>query len=262
MREIKLVLTDLDGTVVLPESNSASADVLAAIREGESQGLKFAAVTGRPHWMAKDLLKAIGFEDPCVFEGGAIIMNPATEEILWSRTVPLETTKEAVRQLARFASIIEYGNGGVENAAEVDVETISRPALSIWASVPAEQADDLVASLSNLPEVAVHANAGPGGDYSRTGIQVTHFQADKEHAVRELLRLLNVDKAHTLAIGDGNNDLPLFRGAAVKVAMGNASEQLKTAADHVVADVAHDGFASAIRQYALTLKTAPLTTEP
>jgi HAD superfamily hydrolase (TIGR01484 family) len=248
MNEVKLVLADLDGTVVEPEAYTASENVIASLREAESRGVKFAAITGRPYWMAKDLLKVIGFNDPCIFEGGAIIMNPATDEVLWSKTVPVDTTKTVTEMLAEYASIIEYG-AGIKNADEVDSSDITEPALSIWASVPAGKADDLVVSLRTLPDVAVHANAGPGGDFTRTGIQVTHFEADKEHAVKELLLLLNVDKKHTLAIGDGNNDLPLFRGARVKIAMGNASDQLKAASDHVVASVSDNGFAEAIHNF-------------
>jgi HAD superfamily hydrolase (TIGR01484 family) len=209
--------------------------------------MKFAAVTGRPYWMAKDLLKTIGFNDPCVFDGGAIIINPATEETLWSKTMPVDTTRKAVQALGRHASIIEYGMGVVK-PEEIDLEAISETALSVWASVPIQSADELVNQLKEIPEVAVHANNGPGGDFTRTGIQVTHFEADKEHAVRELLRLTGSDKEHTLAIGDGDNDLPLFRSANVKVAMGNASEALKAVADKVVPSVSEDGFAVAIRK--------------
>jgi hydroxymethylpyrimidine pyrophosphatase-like HAD family hydrolase len=97
--------------------------------------------------------------------------------------------------------------------------------------------------------MAVHANAGPGGDFTRTGVQVTHVEADKEHAVRELLGLAGSDKQHTMAIGDGDNDLPLFKSANIKVAMGNASDALKTAADEVVNSVDEDGFAEALRKF-------------
>jgi hydroxymethylpyrimidine pyrophosphatase-like HAD family hydrolase len=248
MNQIKLVLADLDGTVVQPDTQFASKAVITALREAEAQGVKFAAVTGRPYWQAKDLLKNIGFNDPCVFEGGGIIINPATEEVLWSKTVPVETTRQAVEILGWHASIIEYGLG-IVGAEDIDLSAITEPALSIWASVPVEKADELVEKLKTLPGVAVHANAGPGGDFSRAGIQVTHVEADKEHAVRELLRLTSSDKEHTLAIGDGNNDLPLFRSANIKVAMGNASDALKAAADDIVPTVHEDGFAEMIRRY-------------
>lgn len=250
MSKIRLVLADLDGTVVTPEAQDASQIVKEALREAGSKGVKFAAITGRPFWLAKDLLKAIGFNDPCVFEGGAIIINPATEGVLWSKTLPVNTTKKSVEILGKHCSIIEFGTGEVEGSA-IDLTTITKPALSVWASVPAEKAEKLIELLKQLPDVAVHANAGPAGDFSRTGVQVTQFEADKEHAVRELLRLTRTDKEHTLAIGDGDNDLPLFKSARLKVAMGNASEKLKAAADEIVPSVTDDGFAAAIKQFLL-----------
>ena len=175
-------------------------------------------------------------------------MNPATEEILWSKTVPTETVRRAVQILAPHALFIKY-DVDVVKGGDATAAAVTKPALSVWASVPVDQASSLAEDLARLPEVAVHLNASPGGDFSLMGIQITHFQADKEHAVGELARLLGIDKAHTMAVGDGDNDLPLFRSAKIKVAVGNASEKLKAAADHVVADVQHDGFAAAVNTF-------------
>ena len=245
MSEVKLVLADLDGTVVEPEAHTASKAVVESIRNAESRGVRFAAVTGRPFWMTKDLLKSIGFIGPCIFEGGGAIINPLTEEVLWSKYVPAETTRKAVGILVSYASLIEYGSGA-RKASEIELSSIVEAAPSIWASVPVGDVEIAMNKLRTLSDVAVHANNGPGGDFTRTGIQVTHKYADKEHAVKELLRLFDIDNQHTLAIGDGDNDLPLFRNAGIKVAMGNASVSLKEAADHTVSNVAEDGFAEAI----------------
>jgi hydroxymethylpyrimidine pyrophosphatase-like HAD family hydrolase len=251
MSEIKLVLTDLDGTAVYPEAHEASDEVMAAIREGEESGIKFSAVTGRPFRMTKNLLAAMGFRDLCIFDGGASIANPATGEVLWSKFLPAETTRAAVNLLLPLAFLLEYDKGDM-TPDQVDVGSINEPALSVWSSVPTEEAEGLIERLSKLPDVAVHGNSAPGGDTTKCGIQITHIEADKEHAVGQLLTMLDVDKAHTLAIGDGNNDLPLFRSAAVKVAMGNGSDRLKAEADYVVGTVQEDGFAQAIREFALS----------
>lgn len=248
MNDIRLVLADLDGTVVQPEAHAASTDAVDAIREAKDQGVKFAAITGRPYWMAQELLESIGFNGSCVFEGGAVIIDIASDEILWSKSVPVETTRLCVSILSKKASIMEFGQG-VINASDSVLSNITEAALSIWASVPVGDVEELIAELEELPEIAVHANNGPGGDFTRAGIQVTHFEADKEHAVKELLKLSKIDKSHTLAIGDGDNDIPLFRGAKLKIAMGNASDLLKSHADEVVPTVDNEGFAYAIRKF-------------
>lgn len=165
-------------------------------------------------------------------------------------TSPAETTKTAVEKLLPHAFLIEYDKGAL-TPDKVDLDTITDPALSVWASVPATEGEWLVEELRKLPKVAVHGNPHPGGDTSKWGVQVTHIEADKEYAVRQLLDIMNVDKAHTLAIGDGNNDLPLFKSATIKVAMGNGTDSLKFAADHVVGTVEEDGFAQAVREFVL-----------
>lgn len=250
MAEIHLVLTDLDGTAVPPEAHEVSEEVRNVIHEGENKGVKFCAVTGRPFWMTKDLLAVMGFQDPCIFDGGASIANPATGEVFWSKYLPAETTKAAVKKLLPFAFLIEYDKGAL-TPGKVDTEAITDPALSVWASVPATEGERLVKELRALPKVAVHGNPHPGGDTNKWGVQVTHIEADKEYAVRQLLTMMNVDKAHTLAIGDGDNDLPLFKSASIKVAMGNGTDALKSAANHVVGTVQEDGFAQAVRKFVL-----------
>ena len=54
-----------------------------------------------------------------------------------------------------------------------------------------------------------------------------------------------------MAIGDGENDLSMFRVSGLKIAMGNSVAALKAQADHVTADHLHDGVARAIHRYIL-----------
>lgn len=250
-QEIKLVLTDLDGTVVYPEAHEVSEQVIQSIRTAEQQGVKFVAVTGRSFHQTKQILQQINFQDPCIFDGGAIIVNPITEETLWQRKVPIDTTKRAVEILLPHAKRIDYGTSQTIRPDKVDINDITDSVLSIWAAVPAETTMKLVKELNQLPDVIAHSNAGPGGDYTLCGIQVTHFEADKSHAVTQLLAILNVDSQYTLAIGDGDNDIPFFQNAALKVAMGNATELLKEISDVVVSTVQENGFAEAISKFVI-----------
>jgi hydroxymethylpyrimidine pyrophosphatase-like HAD family hydrolase len=64
--------------------------------------------------------------------------------------------------------------------------------------------------------------------------------------------MLNVQKETAVAVGDSSNDLPLFRGVGYKVAMGNATEELKEEADYITASVEEDGLAQFIEQRILS----------
>ena len=56
---------------------------------------------------------------------------------------------------------------------------------------------------------------------------------------------------HTLAIGDGMNDVEMFQAVDVAIAMGNAKEGLKELADYVTTDILEDGIYNAFRHFGL-----------
>ena len=57
--------------------------------------------------------------------------------------------------------------------------------------------------------------------------------------------------AEAMAFGDGGNDLPMVRDAAVGVAMGNACDELKAVADYITSSVDEDGVSRALEHFGL-----------
>ncbi|NJL94408.1 MAG: HAD hydrolase family protein [Anaerolineae bacterium] len=70
----------------------------------------------------------------------------------------------------------------------------------------------------------------------------------KASGVRWWCAHLAIQTEAVVAIGDGENDLPLFEAVGLPLAMGNAVPALKAAAQQVVPDVDRDGVAWAIAQ--------------
>ena len=64
-------------------------------------------------------------------------------------------------------------------------------------------------------------------------------------------RILGVDPACTMAIGDSGNDITMLKAAGLGVAMGSAAQAVKDAADAVTASNREDGAALAIERYIL-----------
>src|SRR4051812_1705417 len=99
MSEIKLVLTDFDGTVVQFGKHEVSDSVRQAVIACEDKGVKVAAVTGRYFEMAQPVLEVLGFDDLCVFDNGASIMHPRTGELVWSKWLAVEQIKQVAKIL-------------------------------------------------------------------------------------------------------------------------------------------------------------------
>ena len=69
----------------------------------------------------------------------------------------------------------------------------------------------------------------------------------KGSGLERLCGLLGIPMADCIAVGDADNDIPMLRAAGLGVAMGNAPDYVKTAADRIVSDLDHGGCAEAIR---------------
>ncbi len=74
---------------------------------------------------------------------------------------------------------------------------------------------------------------------------------DKGRLVELLAGRLQVPRSEVLVLGDMENDLEMFRQAGFAVAMGNATDEVKSAAQAVTLSNDEDGFAVAIERYVL-----------
>ena len=83
------------------------------------------------------------------------------------------------------------------------------------------------------------------------GFEFSPKEAGKEDGLRALCDCLGIPVGRTMAVGDGENDIELMRAAGFSVAMGNAVEAVRRAADALTDDCDHDGAAKAVLRYML-----------
>ena len=74
---------------------------------------------------------------------------------------------------------------------------------------------------------------------------------DKSLGISEVMKYYDMDLSQAMAFGDGGNDIPMVRDAAIGVAMGNACDELKQVADYVTASVDEDGVVRALEHFGL-----------
>ncbi|MEM6285466.1 MAG: HAD-IIB family hydrolase, partial [Chloroflexota bacterium] len=80
-------------------------------------------------------------------------------------------------------------------------------------------------------------------------VEVLPPGASKGTALKSLLREMKIDPKNVMAIGDAENDVEMVRLAGVGVAVGNAQQMLKDAADVITVTNDEDGVAQIIEKY-------------
>jgi hydroxymethylpyrimidine pyrophosphatase-like HAD family hydrolase len=107
--------------------------------------------------------------------------------------------------------------------------------------------DPIMEELSKLPNLTVHKS---GHKYpGKFGLNITHVAATKAHGLEIVMKQLGIKKEEVIAAGDGYNDFPLLMAAGLKVAMGNAVDDLKAIADYIAPRVEEDGIADVIEKF-------------
>lgn len=250
MKRYKALILDLDGTTIASRGDSRpSAAVEQAIKAAHAH-IKVAVATGRVWSNAETVIHQLGITEPCVLDGGARIIRPTNGQIIFDRPLSVAKQRQVLAlclplQYSIYASVNNQSSlitrleDATEPAGKIEIENVPRPAV-----------EAILQKLAAIDGIAIHlASSWQPGDV--TAIHVTDPGATKEHALTELLKIMDVATADTIGVGDYVNDLPLFKVVGLKVAMGNAPAELKAAADYIAPDLEHDGVADVIRKFIL-----------
>jgi hydroxymethylpyrimidine pyrophosphatase-like HAD family hydrolase len=259
MTRIELVVSDLDGTP-WDLDHSLHPRTRDAIAELERRGIPLLIATGRRQQRTAGPLAAFGLAPPAILLNGAVGVHLATGERFHSATIGAEA---ATGVLAAFRA------AGVEPVVYVDRPDVAayvgrspsthpEHLTSFGPDVGVDDLDRVVAEegvfafavlgVDREPLDAIAAaigahgipHIGPDRGYGGWTITVAGPAMSKWLGVERYCELHDIDAGAVLAIGDGPNDLELFAGAAVSVAMGDSDAALLAVADHVVG-LAGDG---------------------
>ncbi len=85
--------------------------------------------------------------------------------------------------------------------------------------------------------------------WNKTGIDIISRSGGKAAGLELFLDKYGLRRGETMAFGDGENDIDMIRYAGIGVAMGNALETVKSAADFVTTHIDEDGIANALKHY-------------
>lgn len=275
MKKVKLIGMDLDGTL-LTTKKELTAYTREVLSRAVKQGIIVMPATGRPlKGITDDLLEFSGFRYAVTANGGRVL-NIRTGETLFEELVPAETAGKVLEILGHYDTLREIYFDGVGYAQEDALQNISRyleeaPMMEyimrtriavpdLWAKFEEEnRAVDKVQGLFvSLEErnMAIHELREVSGieitGALKKNIEVNAAGVNKGRALLRLGELLGIRREEIMAFGDGANDLKMIKEVGVGVAMENAKDELKEAADYIAGSNDKDGVARFIETYVLS----------
>ncbi len=259
----RLVALDLDGTA-LPFEEPPRPRVLEAIRNARERGIIVTIATGRAPVTARRYAHQLGITAPIIcFQGGRVV-DPQSGQTLYARTLPLALARAvldyAEAQKAtlgdRWAPLIYQEDEMYVTRLQLSEERYREFFADGWhlvpdfSHIPRKPVDKIIfvgeeSALDALrPRLEQHF--GDLIEVVRSWhifLEVTPAGATKGNALAWLAEHVQVPKECVVAVGDADNDLTMIRWAGTGVAMGNAPEEVKRAADVIAPPVEEDGAA-------------------
>lgn len=253
---------DIDGTLMQHFVKSRNPNdvpsqaVQDAVREFVAAGNVAFLSTGRSPAGISDVIRSLPFSgmvcaDGAYVEfGGTPLLDAMIEDDLVEALVQEQLDCGSLGGYEDRAGIFEVDRDGRNLAPNVvPVRSLDElheqfPDLHVWkVNVEGDNWDRLVKG-SRVLDKFEHFYAG-SGQHELAAVGVS-----KGRGARLLLQSVKHAPEHVLGFGDSPNDIPIFELADVAVAMGNANERTRSAADVVTDDVDHDGVATGLAQLA------------
>lgn len=261
MPKIKLIATDIDGTI-LKYNYEFNQEVKDCIKNLTKKGIKVVLVTGRMHKSTKRIADELGLDTPIVSYQGGLVKHD--EQILYERHLNPERAKKIIAW-ARENKIHLNLYLNDELYVEEDNQTVRCYIKQGVPSFNVKSFDDVNLEKINkmlLIDFEDEHKVTEYKEYLEKNYPDVHFikstpyyceichpAATKACAVNFLKEYWELDVNEVMAIGDQNNDIDLLSAGGIKVAMGNATEELKSVANYVTDTVNNNGFVKAVEKF-------------
>lgn len=249
------LITDFDGTSVklLPGNSHVDDLTVECVQRAIRAGKKITCATGREWSLAKTIIERLGLELPCIIEGGARIVDPKTGDTIWEKHLEFGSPSEILRTIKINSLGDEFivSSDAPFNRALADVDNLNDDLGYVYLiGVRPDRAKKICEQINLTEKSIAHLNPSwQGADLFN--IHVTNRLADKGEAIKVWCKMENVKKSETIGLGDSNNDIPLLGSTGFKVAVSNASDDLKKVADYIAPNSDNNALHDVIEKYLL-----------
>ena len=271
---IKLVALDLDGTT-LNDDRVISERNREAMARASAQGVNIVIATGRPLGaLPQDVFDVEGIRY-ALTSNGASITDIRENRTFYENCLSSTAVEAAVDLLQRHDYVLETFVRGIAYIEEWYYEEVKRTGQCFrnaeYILATRKPVEDIYAFMLENREHLENINVNfedlsekPGMHEKLLRLPETTITSSFDHnleiggettskaeALRQMGRLLGIDREEMMAVGDSPNDMAMLKEAGMPVAVGNAKDEVKDIAAYVAPTNHEDGVADAIERYVL-----------
>lgn len=278
--KIKVIVLDIDGTLLNSEKKISDLTKNALI-QAQQNGVKIILASGRPTVGMVALTKELEMDKHhglIVSFNGSQVVDCETHEILFNQTMPINECQALLEHLKKFdviPMITRDETMYVHDVYKCNISIPNNPNFNViqyesrGGSYKLCEVDDL-ATFADFPQNKILVAGSP--EYLKEnylsmsepfkGILNSMFTAsiyyeftalgiDKAHALDTVLKPLGIHHDEVISFGDGHNDISIINYAGIGIAMANAVEDLKQAANEITLSNDEDGIYHSLKKYVL-----------
>lgn len=269
LEKLRLLAVDMDGTALLPDAR-VTPSTLEALRRVMDEGALVIPASGRVFGGIPQEILGLGVPY-AITANGASVVETATGKRVYERNIRHEDAMELLSYLLteNGQTYFQCEDRYYEDSRQARTAALIHPYMALAGLNRTGGQEDLLGfagkqgngiqkiGIMVFDEEAEARILAYGTGLEQFHVMKTgHFSLEfnrrgtsKGNALEHLCGLLGVEAGQVMAIGDNENDSSMLAFAGLGVAMGNAPEHVKAAADFVTKTNVEDGVAWALGRF-------------
>jgi Cof subfamily protein (haloacid dehalogenase superfamily) len=266
MANVKLLLADVDGTLVTPDKE-LTPRAIEAVRQLGDAGILFAVTSGRPPRGMAMLIEPLQLRTPIAAFNGGLMVNPDMS-VVEQRVLPEDLVVPVAEMMQSCSLGVWLYSGADWYVPDAGGPHVAREAWTVKFE-PKVMRDGLTGLTGNVAKLvgvsddtgavtkatsAVHDKFGDHVTAAASQpyyLDVTHPKANKGEVAKYLAAKYEIDPGEIATIGDMPNDVLMFAHSGLSIAMGNAGPEVRRCARRVTTSNTEEGFANAVEKFIL-----------
>jgi hypothetical protein len=266
--QVKTIFLDLDGTT-LNENGIVNIEVETCLKKLQDLNISIYLVSGRSYESMLPTYLTLGLTTPLIAYNGAQLIENNGHIIKQNLLNPL-LVEDTLRIAKKYNSYVQFyidkkayylgsesiakeyfQKGGIDPLmldTSIDFKEKCTNGMFLVSELNCDNTS-LVNISKELENSSLWKNSGSYFFSSEGTLEFSNKGISKGNMISYVLELNDINAIDTIAIGDGLNDKEMILNAGLGVAMGNASDELKTIADLTIRKNSENGISQFLNQF-------------